>query len=479
VYQPSTNNTMVTSRPGGVIPSANNNYQRSPTSALLPKSKQLRSLGDNPSNPSHTGNSFLTEVNKQFSPTKPRLLDSIEPAHTLHGSVSSSIVNLSPTGSFQQMLNSSNSRSPEKEIHNDMGISDSTDWRKFGAGDALFGTSLQDRTPSLLAFTAPSPPRGKYDDDDAADDETLNRGIGAGGMLKGLGPEDSPSIVISSLASIQADQDYNYAGGLYSAKNEGMSDLARKPMNAKDRARHGMLRTILRKQLEPTRPNWPKHPNMVSTDRLLDDQQQQMISSTTKSQSQSQTKVKKPALSPHALGRGAAAAALRRKIGRSSKGIVGDMVPPSPGEASGYLMASSASDVNLVLSHGGIDAFIALENASASAKKDSLGQTPSARNYRNVTKNNEPFLRIYAGPAPGMGSSGSRSIIGLNNGGSSPKGKHKNPYSGTLTRNIIKKGFTTEKKKKREERVPLNSRDESSSGISPFGTRSNSIAGGA
>ena len=43
-------------------------------------------------------------------------------------------------------------------------------------------------------------------------------------------------------------------------------------MTAKDRARHGMLRTMLRKSLEVTRPNWPKHPNMRSTDRILDEE---------------------------------------------------------------------------------------------------------------------------------------------------------------------------------------------------------------
>ncbi|GMI15612.1 hypothetical protein TrVE_jg42 [Triparma verrucosa] len=83
--------------------------------------------------------------------------------------------------------------------------------------------------------------------------------------LKGLPAEDAPSIVISSLASMDNDHDYNYL------KNYS-SDANGKPMTAKDRARHGMLRTMLRKSLEVTRPNWPKHPNMRSTDRILDEE---------------------------------------------------------------------------------------------------------------------------------------------------------------------------------------------------------------
>ena len=83
--------------------------------------------------------------------------------------------------------------------------------------------------------------------------------------LKGLPAEDAPSIVISSLASMDNDHDYNYLKN-YSSDANGM------PMTAKDRARHGMLRTMLRKSLEVTRPNWPKHPNMRSTDRILDEE---------------------------------------------------------------------------------------------------------------------------------------------------------------------------------------------------------------
>lgn len=83
--------------------------------------------------------------------------------------------------------------------------------------------------------------------------------------VKGLPAEDAPSIVISSLASLDNDHDFNYLKK-YSSDSNG------KPMTAKDRARHGMLRTMLRKSLEVTRPNWPKHPNMRSTDRLLDEE---------------------------------------------------------------------------------------------------------------------------------------------------------------------------------------------------------------
>jgi hypothetical protein len=79
---------------------------------------------------------------------------------------------------------------------------------------------------------------------------------------KGIHADDAPSIVISSMASMQSDVDYQYL------RNYQQRD--HKPMTAKDRARHGMLRMMLRKQLEVTRPNWPKHPNMRATDRNLD-----------------------------------------------------------------------------------------------------------------------------------------------------------------------------------------------------------------
>ena len=68
-----------------------------------------------------------------------------------------------------------------------------------------------------------------------------------------------------SLASLDNDQDYQYLKG-YSKDSYG------KPMTAKDRARHGMLRMMLRKQLEVTRPVWPKHPAMRSTDRIVDEE---------------------------------------------------------------------------------------------------------------------------------------------------------------------------------------------------------------
>lgn len=87
---------------------------------------------------------------------------------------------------------------------------------------------------------------------------------GGGPQPPGVSADDAPAIVISSLAQLQADQDYNYGQGKF--KPFG------KPLTKKDRARHGMLRTMLRKQLEVTRPNWPKHPNMRSTDRLLDEE---------------------------------------------------------------------------------------------------------------------------------------------------------------------------------------------------------------
>jgi hypothetical protein len=79
---------------------------------------------------------------------------------------------------------------------------------------------------------------------------------------KGIHADNAPSIVISSMASMQSDVDYQYL------RNYQQRD--HKPMTAKDRARHGMLRMMLRKQLEVTRPNWPKHPNMRATDRNLD-----------------------------------------------------------------------------------------------------------------------------------------------------------------------------------------------------------------
>jgi len=68
--------------------------------------------------------------------------------------------------------------------------------------------------------------------------------------------------VISSLESLQNDVDYQYL--------RNYQERDHKPMTAKDRARHGMLRMMLRKQLEVTRPNWPKHPNFRATDRNLD-----------------------------------------------------------------------------------------------------------------------------------------------------------------------------------------------------------------
>jgi len=79
---------------------------------------------------------------------------------------------------------------------------------------------------------------------------------------KGLHADVAPSIVISSLSSQQNDVDYQYL------RNYQQRD--HKPMTAKDRARHGMLRMMLRKQLEVTRPHWPKHPNFRATDRNLD-----------------------------------------------------------------------------------------------------------------------------------------------------------------------------------------------------------------
>ena len=69
------------------------------------------------------------------------------------------------------------------------------------------------------------------------------------------------------MASLSNDQDYEYLRNF-----KGGANSKHKPMTAKDRARHGMLRMMLRKQLEVTRPNWPKHPNMRSTDRLLDEE---------------------------------------------------------------------------------------------------------------------------------------------------------------------------------------------------------------
>ena len=85
---------------------------------------------------------------------------------------------------------------------------------------------------------------------------------------KGIEADYAPSIVISSLASRTIDHDYNYAGGYRAQNKNGV-----KPMTAKDRARHGMLRTMLKKSLEVTRPSWPKHPNFQSTDRVLDEEE--------------------------------------------------------------------------------------------------------------------------------------------------------------------------------------------------------------
>ena len=98
--------------------------------------------------------------------------------------------------------------------------------------------------------------------------------------LSGIAAEYAPSIVISSLASMTIDSDYNYGGGVGFGGGGGGGggggfpgqSKAPKPMTAKDRARHGMLRTMLRKSLEVTRPNWPKHPSMLSTDRVLDEE---------------------------------------------------------------------------------------------------------------------------------------------------------------------------------------------------------------
>jgi len=92
------------------------------------------------------------------------------------------------------------------------------------------------------------------------------------GFVKGLSTEYAPSIVISSLASLTVDNDYNYTAG-YQPSNYCSKGLKPpKPMTDKDRARHGMLRVMLRKSLEITRPNWPKHPTMQSTDRVLDEE---------------------------------------------------------------------------------------------------------------------------------------------------------------------------------------------------------------
>ena len=228
---------------------------------------------------------------------------------------------------------------------------------------------------------------------------------------KGVSATDAPALSISSLASLTADEDYNYYGP---------GSLV--PLAEKDRARHGMLRTMLRSQLERTRPNWPKHPNMHSTDRLLDE-------------SRNVARPKNPS----------ATNILELKPGYVSYRQQQSLLSSSSSSSSRTLLKGLPIHDGLVMSgvrsYGDRDFLSEALLQDAGSAATGRVPSPSARNVALMKQREvmEPYLKIFAKPAGGEGRGGGGGVTFEE--GKSPKGKEKRIYGGTKSnflRNVAK-----------------------------------------
>ena len=259
--------------------------------------------------------------------------------------------------------------------------------------------------------------------------------------LKGIDSSTAPAIVISSIASYQADYDYNYLPSEYIQNLE-----TDKPLTAKDRARHGMLRTMLRNQLEVTRPNWPKHPMMRSTDRELDSQMDLLDVKNPVSSKMSEFSLGSPSLrrnqvkfnNPGGVMRGGSnhlladsdmernqneilqsggTKAFRQICGNTTGSMLEPGVKPFGGSF-GIPGTADSEKIKTLTSSASL-------NGSSSVIGGRL-PSPSERNIE-IMKSREtttPFLQVYARPA-------TTSMRGV---GRNKKGPQKRVYGGSATK---------------------------------------------